>query len=280
MKYPKYLTLILLIGMSLLISEVIRADLAAKNGLSSNQQGEAISLVNVENVAEQPLRVGEKLTYNVKVRRISAGKRVDYIRKTMLWNGQRVYHISSDAKTGAWARWYHFRSHQSTFLNVVGFHPLRFRNQVQDKKYRAFVEINFREGLAEYEKRSQNNPKSPEKRDKKDIEIPVGTQDELSMVYFLRTKQIAPGNTYLFPLIIRGELRKMELKVERGEMLETKALGKNKMRVRTLLVRTSDGGKLWLTDDARHLPIKIEAETKIGKTIATLEKIEIVNSKE
>ncbi len=280
MKYPKYLTLILLIGMSLLISEVIRADLAAKNGLSSNQQGEAISLVNVENVAEQPLRVGEKLTYNVKVRRISAGKRVDYIRKTMLWNGQRVYHISSDAKTGAWARWYHFRSHQSTFLNVVGFHPLRFRNQVQDKKYRAFVEINFREGLAEYEKRSQNNPKSPEKRDKKDIEIPIGTQDELSMVYFLRTKQIAPGNTYLFPLIIKGELRKMELTVERGEMLETKALGKNKMRVKTLLVRTSDGGKLWLTDDARHLPIKIEAETKIGKTTATLEKIEIVNSKE
>lgn len=274
--YAKCLTLILLIGLSLLISECIQGDIAVKSDLSSNEEEGEISLVNVQNVAERPLRVGEKLTYKVKVRGISAGKRVDYIQKTMVWNGQRVYHISSDAKTGAWARWYHFRSHQSTFLKVVGFHPLRFRNQVQDKKYRAFVEINFREGLADYQKRSQSDPKSPEKRDKKEIEIPIGTQDELSMVYFLRTKQIAAGNTYIFPLIIRGELRKMELKVERGEVLSTKALGKNKVKVKTLLVRTSDGGKLWLTDDALHLPIKIEANTKIGKTTATLEKIEIV----
>ena len=71
--YVKCLTLILL-GLSLLISECIQGDIAVKSDLSSNEEEGEILLVNVQNVAERPLRVGEKLTYKVKVERDFSGQ--------------------------------------------------------------------------------------------------------------------------------------------------------------------------------------------------------------
>lgn len=234
-----------------------------------------IPLVDVENVAAQPLIVGEKITYNIKVSWIpvTAGKRVDHIEKKVLLDRKSAYHITSEAKTSSVAaRIYRFQNRQSTFLNTKGFHPISFRNQLQDKKYSAKVEINFKDGKADYEKISQNKPTEPEKREKKELQIPVGTQDELSMTYFLRSKKLEPGKTYFFPIIIKGKLVKVTISVERGEVLKVKGLG----RVKTLVVTTSHGYRLWLTDNRRHIPVRIEAEVKMGKMKANLDKIEFV----
>ena len=276
MNYAKCLSLIiLLIGVSLPLSEIVSQETKPANRVSKNQTNGEIPLIDVQEVADQPLRVGEKLTYNIKVSwvPVSAGKRVDHIEKKIVFNGKGVYHITSEVKTSAVAaRIHRFQNRQSTFLNTVGFYPLSFRNQLQDKKYRARVEINFRDGEAEYEKISQNNPKSPETHDKKVIETPFGTQDELSMIYFLRCKKLAPGKTYFFPLISKAKVVKVSINVKQGEVLKVKGLG----RVRTLVVRTSHGYQLWLTDDPRHIPVRIEAEIKIGKMKAHLEKIEYI----
>lgn len=272
MKYAKCLSLIiLLIGVSLPLSDVISGETNSVN-ISKDKKNSEIPLIDVEDVSARPLRVGEKLTYKIKIGVLTLGKRVDHIIQQAPFNGKNVYQIQSEAKTGALAKLYRFQNRQSTYLNVEGFHPIRFRNQLQDRKYSARVEINFRDGEAGYEKISQINPKAQEKHDKKTLTIPVGTQDELSMIYLLRRKKLVPGNTYFFPLISKGKVMKVLLKVERGEVLKIKGLG----RVRTLVVQMSDGSRLWLTDDRRHIPVRIEAEMKIGKMKANLDKIEHV----
>ncbi len=261
--------------MSFLLSEIACEEVAAEQGDAQNRENEEIALVEVEEVAEQPLRVGEKLTYNIKVSwvPVSAGKRVDHIEKILPFGRNNVYHITSEAKTGSVAaRIHRFQNRQSTFLDTVGFYPISFRNQLVDKKYTARVQIDFKGAEAEYEKISQNKPTEPEKRDKKVIEIPFGTQDELSMIYFLRCKKLVPGERYYFPLIIKAKVVKISISVQRGKILKVKGLG----RVRTLLVTTSHGYQLWLTDDRRHIPVRIEAEVKIGKMKANLEKMEFV----
>lgn len=276
MDYVKCLSIvILLVGIGLPLSEIVSQEAISENASPKNQIKGEIPLVDVEDVAAHPLRVGEKLTYNIKVSwvPVSAGERIDHIEKKLLFNRKSVYHITSQAKTGAVAsRIHRFQNRQSTFLNTVGFYPLSFRNQLQDKKYRARVEINFRDGEAEYQKISQNRQDEPEKREEKIIEIPFGTQDELSMIYFLRCKKLTPGNTYFFPLISKAKVVKVTISVKQGEVLKVKGLG----RVRTLVVRTSHGYQLWLTDDPRHIPVRIEAEVKIGKMKANLKKIEFI----
>ncbi len=275
-KYLKYLLLVVLFfGISLPLSEIVAEEVQPKSSSVQKRTNIEIALADVENISKQPLRVGEKLTYNIKVSwvPVSAGKRVDMIEKILPIERQNVYHITSEAKTGRVAsRIHRFQNRQSTFLNVKEFIPVSFRNQLQDKKYRARVEVKFKDDKAEYEKISQNNPNEPEKREKKEIKIPFGTQDELSMVYFIRCKKLEIGKTYFFPLIVKAKVIKVTIRVHRGEVLKVKGLG----RVRTIVVQTSHGYRLWLTDDARHIPVRIEAEAKIGKMKANLEKIEFV----
>lgn len=274
--YVKCLSLIiLLLGVGSPLSQVSSDDSESSARAANNRAQLEIPLIDVENVAAQPLIIGEKITYNIKVSWIpvTAGKRIDHIEKELPLDRKSAYHITSEARTSSVAaRIYRFQNRQSTFLNTEDFYPISFRNQLQDKKYTARVEIKFNDGKADYEKISQMKPTEPEKRDKKVLEIPVGTQDELSMIYFLRSKKLEAGKKYYFPLIIKGKVVKISISVAQGKVLKVKGLG----RVKTLVVTTSHGYRLWLTDNRRHIPVRIEAEVKMGKMKANLDKIEYV----
>ena len=113
-------------------------------------------------------------------------------------NGVNVYHIQSEMKTRSLFRVYSFQRQEETYLNPMTLSPVRFRNRLQDQKYRATVTVDFQEETAEYEKISRPKPKSPERREAKVIDIPIGTQDELSTLYFLRSKEFELGKTYFF----------------------------------------------------------------------------------
>ena len=236
--------------------------------------GASISLVESANISPQPLQYGEKLTYDISWRRLPAGKRTDWIAtKAEKLNGVSVYHIRSEMKTRALFRFYSFQNHQETFLNPSTLAPVRFRNHVQDRKFLATVAIDFRDGEAAYKRISQRDRKSDQKHEMKTLTIPVGTQDELSTLYFLRSKELALGEIYFFPVVVKGELQKVTLTVERGEVVKNKALG----AVRTLVLGTSKGDRFWLTDDERRLPVKMEAKSKMGAFKAVLADIEFVN---
>lgn len=233
----------------------------------------SLFLVDAKDIVPSPLQVGEKLTYSISLKKLPAGKRTDWIVEEKVINGADVYRIQSEMKTRALFRFYKFQNQQETYLNPTTLSPTRFQNYVQDRKYQGVVKINFREGKAEYEKISRPKPKAPEKRETKVLEIPPGTQDELSLIYFLRSKQLVLGETYFFPLLVKGKVLKATLTVERREFVKNKKLG----NVRTIVLRTSEGGRFWITDDERRLPVKIETESKIGAIKATLTEIEIAD---
>ena len=235
--------------------------------------GSPTSLVDAENVDPNPLQVGEKLTYDIRWKKLPAGKRTDWIVKEEVVNGAGVYRIQSEMKTRALFRLYSFQNQQETYLNPETLSPVRFQNRVKDRKYRGSVKVEFREGKAEYEKTSRPKPQLPQKRETKVLEIPPGAQDELSTIYFVRSKQLTLGETYFFPLLVRGKVLKATLTVERRELVKNKKLG----NVRTLVLRTSEGGRFWITDDERRLPVKIETESKIGAIKATLTDVEVAN---
>ena len=255
MRYAKYLIFAML--------------LVGNIALSDN----SVPLVDAEHIVPNPLRVGEKLTYNISWKKLPAGKRTDWITQEAVVNGQNTYRIQSEMKTRALFRPYKFRSEQETHFNPTTLSPIRFQNYVQDRKFQGVVKVNFHEGKADYERLSRPKPKAPQKREAKVLEIPPGTQDELSLIYFLRSKQLVLGKTYFFPLLVKGKVLKARLTVEGRAFVKNKKLG----NVRTLVLRTSEGGRFWITDDERRLPVKIETESKIGAIKATLTEIEIAN---
>ena len=153
--------------------------------------------------------------------------------------------------------------------------PVYFRNRLQDQKYRATVTIDFREETAEYEKLSRPKPKSPERRETKVIEIPVGTQDELSTLYFLRSKEFELGKTYFFPIITKGKIQKITLTVERREMIKSKGIGQGQnARLANPQQATASGLR------TMRVGYLFKAESKIGQLTVkiTLTDVEFTKS--
>ena len=230
----------------------------------------AQSLVESPNVSPHPLKVGEKITYNISVKKVPAVQRIDWIVKKELLNGETIYHIQSTMKPRAFFKFYNFERQDETYLNPKTLSPIRFRSQFRRQKSRTTVVVDFREETAEYEKISRLDPKSPEEREVKVIEIPTGTQDELSRLYFLRSKQLSVGKTYFYPLIKEGKLQEVTLTVERREKVKNKKLG----TVETLVLISSTESRFWFTDDERRILVKAEAKTDDSTAKLTLVGIE------
>jgi len=90
------------------------------------------------------------------------------------------------------------------------------------------------------------------------------------MVYFVRSKDLKVGQTYTFPVLIKDAVQDVVLTAYRREMMKTEALG----RVETIALRTSHGYLIWLTNDERRFPVRIEAETRSGKLVGTLKSVD------
>ena len=230
-------------------------------------------LVESPNISPHPLRVGEMLTYNISVKKISAIQRTDWIVKEELMNGETVYHIQSKMKTRALFRFYKFNREEETYFNPNTLSPVRFRSQSQEGKQSTTMTIDYRGETAEYERISRPKPKSPETRESKVLETPLGTQNELSALYFLRSKQLTVGKTYFFPTITEGEVKKITITVEDRERIKNKKVG----TVETLVLQTSTGVRYWFTDDERRLIVKAETQKEGSTARMTLTDIEFTN---
>lgn len=215
-----------------------------------------LSLLDAERLETSPIRVGERLTYTVKIAGVSAGQQVTEVAQETTLDGHDVYHLTSESRTNSlFAKFYHFQDSKESYITTDQLYPVRFTKTLEDRSYLARVKVNFfcEGGTAEYFKNEAC----------KKIKVPIGTQDELSMVYFVRSRDLKVGRTYTFPVLVKDAVQDVVLTAYRREMMKTEALG----RVETIALRTSHGYLIWLTNDERRFPVRIEAETRVGNKI-------------
>ncbi|PTL77439.1 DUF3108 domain-containing protein [Vitiosangium sp. GDMCC 1.1324] len=110
-------------------------------------------------------------------------------------------------------------------------------------------------------------------------ELAEGTLDVAGATFALRNRALEVGKEYTYPVFTGTKSFTMKAKVEAKETLKTE-LGKQE--VYRLRVYTEFSGNLaskrdlvaWLTADARHLPVRIEAELALGSIVAELTEYE------
>lgn len=104
--------------------------------------------------------------------------------------------------------------------------------------------------------------------------------DDIAFIYWVRTIPLELKQTYRFNNYFRAEHNPVIVKVEKREMRELP----DGSRVPALLLRpvvNEDGGmfhekakaKLWITDDARRIPLEIESTYFFGTVKLSLRKI-------
>lgn len=218
-------------------------------------------------LVEQPIinkgfRIGETLEYNVKVRGIPAGTKILCVRNKKIVKGREVYEIESKASANkVFSLLYPYNEESQTYILEDKNYPLYYNKKLRDGNYFGSTRIDFDDA-----KRIAKVVKDEKTRQ---VKIPLGIQDELSMIYLVRNRKINVGQEYEFPALIGTRIFNIAVQVLRTEEIET-ILGS----VNTIVIRSFPNNvTLWLTEDDHRVPVRLETNTRFGKLVAELKSI-------
>lgn len=109
--------------------------------------------------------------------------------------------------------------------------------------------------------------------------VPHPVFDPLSLIYYLRLQDLSPGRSYPFTVLADGKVYPFEVTVTKRETITTEAGKFNcvvlQPKVKGVgIFRDEDSDlTIWYSDDARHLPVRIRSDVKIGTITASLRQI-------
>ena len=213
-----------------------------------------------------PFGPGEEFNFAVKFGFVRAGNATMAVETMEMVNGEATYRIVSTARSARFFATFfpvedRVISRWSPRLRL----PLEFEKHIREGKYAKDVCMRFDHdrGMAVY-------PDSVES------EILPGSQDVLSAFYFVRTLPLAVGMVIEVPNHSDGKNYPLQVKVIGRETVEVPA-GKFSCWVVEPLLKSAglfkQEGRLtiWLTDDARRMPVLMKSKVAVGSIVAELE---------
>lgn len=231
----------------------------------------------------KPFSVGEMLTYEGKVSKIIQGIAVADLTFTVTNAPESDdYLIKTEARSkGSLLKLfrYSFLQEYQSIVDNQGFRILKTqKNDVQKERVRVS------EAVFDYADRQvtfvESNPKEPMRPPRKIAsEIRGEVHDMVSGIYALRMMPLAVGKVFEVTVSDSGLVYKVPVRVTRREIQRT-VLGKVMcFRVEPEVFGNSrlieqDGHMIiWITDDARRIPVRSQIKTDIGKIEVKLRQI-------
>jgi len=210
---------------------------------------------------------GEKAVFSLDYGIVNAGEGTLYVRPMIDYDGSRCYHLRTRARSNRFfSAIFRVRDQADSFLDADSLYSRYFNKHLREGDYRRDVEIHF----------DQKNRRAyfPDGREN---EIEPHTQDVLSAFFRVRAMDLEPGMEFDLPTHGDKRMYPLRVRVLRREVVECTPLGGE---VDCLVVQPflADDGLfkhegdllLWLTDDERHIPVKMRANVPVGAIEATL----------
>jgi len=213
---------------------------------------------------------GERLVYDISYLGVPAGVAVmEVVEKVVLKKEREAYHIVSTVRSNEFIDFFYpVNDRIESFIDVQGHysHAIRVKQRQGGRKKDKVVRFDQVLHRAIQVKNSKVRT----------FLVPPRVQDSLSALYYFRTQNaLEVGKSTFIDVHESKKNWKLEIKVLDREQITT-PLGTFKTIKVKAFVRYEgvfmDKGDvtLWLTDDARHVPILIHTEIKIGHISATL----------
>lgn len=105
------------------------------------------------------------------------------------------------------------------------------------------------------------------------LEIPVGTHDYLSFFYAVRTFNLTPTRRSVVSMLVENKPKTLFISSQKRETIQ---LGERAVPAFALSITTDDPEpdkyqlRMWISDDARRLPLRIACATQLGPLRADL----------
>ena len=223
----------------------------------------------------KPFTVGEVLTYEGKISKIIQGIGLADLRFSLeSAPNSSDYLIKTEAKSkGSLLKLFRYsflQDYQST-VDSQNFRILRTqKNDVQKERVR------ISDAIFDYENKqvtfSEINPKEPMRPPRKIAsEIKGEVHDMVSGIYALRLLPLTVGKVFEITISDTGLVYRVPIRVTRREAIKT-VLGKVMcFRIEPeifgegRLIEQEGSMVIWITDDARRIPVRSQIKTNIGK---------------
>lgn len=265
---------------SLFICVLASVAVAQTNGHGTVAQADGIgTLTNAKGTAPAraavPFAVGETLTYEGKFSKIIKGISVADISFNLVHapNGED-YLVNAEARS------------KGTLAKLFGYSFLqKIQSTINDNEFRAIKTVKHdvqkdrvrdSEALFDYQDRTvtfiETDPKEPMRPPRKIAsQINGATHDFISGLYHLRMMPLAVGKTFEFQVSDSGLVYNVPVKVTARERqksilgkvwtfrLEPQVFGPGRM------IEREGSMIIWITDDARRVPIRSQVNTDFGR---------------
>lgn len=215
--------------------------------------------------APVPFAVGEKLSYSVRYKFLTAGVATMEVKEVVDCDSSRCYLISSEARsTMPFSLFFEVKDSVFSYMDVATLCTRRFEKHLREGN-------SVRDDAVAFDQEAHTATYS----DGTVVEVPPQVQDVLTSLYFLRTQLLEVGAT----LVIQNHSDKknypLEVHILRIEKVSVPA-GEFECFVVEPIIKSSGlfqhQGRLtvWLTRDHRLLPVKMKGRIIIGSIDAVL----------
>jgi hypothetical protein len=213
---------------------------------------------------DPPVFLGETLRYAMTILGVAGGELTLSAGPAEL-QGRPVYKFEMSALSNNFlSKFFLVRDNIVSWIDPKSFRSLRFeKHTVEGKRVKdELTEFDYEKGVARGERDS----------------VPLGeaTLDSLSSVYYLRTLNLN-GEKPIALQVFSGEPHVLQVQIQGRETVVVPAGTFPTIRVEPRSTGSGLMGKnlvLWLTDDARKIPVQLRSKLKVGTLLGKLKAIE------
>jgi hypothetical protein len=212
------------------------------------------------------VRIGEQLQYDLRYGILRAGKASLEVVGVDTVRGREAYHIRFAAKGGI--VFYHVNDQYDSWVDAHAGVSLRYEQRIHEGRYASDRRFEIFPESASYVEAGESRP---------GVQEPL---DEVSFFYVLRSLGMEEGATYTMRRYFRPENNPIVIRVLRRERITVPA-GTFDAVVLQPIIQTRKGAfsekgdaRLWVSDDPRHLILKVESRLFFGSLTMRLTAID------
>jgi len=213
---------------------------------------------------EPPSFLGEKLRFAMSILGVAGGELTLSAAPAEL-SGKPAWKFEMSVVSNDFlSKFYLVRDTIVSWIDPTSFRSLRYeKHSVEGKRVRdELTEFDYEKGVAVL--------------DGTPLSLDQATLDTLSSVYYLRTLALDAGKPPSLH-VFSGKPHVLDVEVQARETIEVPAGKFQTIRVEPKSAGSSLVGKnliLWLTDDARKIPVQLRSKLKVGTLVGRLKSIE------
>ncbi|MEW6510492.1 MAG: DUF3108 domain-containing protein [Bacteroidota bacterium] len=233
----------------------------ALDSIAAQRRADSIKASQFRTIRNEAFGVGERLVFDVNYGFVTAGEAVMEIPALESVAGRRCYRVEFRVNSLPSFSWiYKVEDRYLTFIDVETIAPWKFEQHIREGGYR-------RDFIAEFDQ-----VKNIARTSEGVHAIPPYVHDIMSAFYYARTIDFAsmkPGDKVLLHNFYKDTTYELAVKVLGRQELEVEAGTFNTVVIEPMvkeggLFKSEGRIVIWLTDDERKIPLRVNTKVVIG----------------